>query len=229
MRSLLFRLLPLAILAAFWGSPATARAGVPVLITHGETIAHLEDLPDEIKQEIRKELKCEPAVGYAYSYFGIFWCDLWTWNGRYVLFHDKQYWELKPENLRLMLGKSEEELGKPFLYRFPLGLLILAGLLAAWLPCKFLMPSDAERVKKLLADHRYQHAVDLLTPPANEAPAPPPESSPAPEDGEPGTPTPQELRYQAAVEYLVTEGIDRKKAEAHLLLIMQTLSTMPSA
>jgi hypothetical protein len=209
----------LGIVAVLFGWPATAKA-IPIIITSGETIVHLQDLPAAAKQEVRKELQCEPAVGFVYSHFGVFWCDLWTWNGRYVLYKDQKYWEIKPEGFQALLGKSEEELGKPFLYRFPLGLLILAGLVGVGILCQIFIKSDEERVKKMLQDHRYQHAVELLTPPANEPP--PPVEQP------PDTPSPQEKRYEAAVEYLVTEGIDRRKAEAHLLLIMQTLAKASS-
>ncbi len=112
--------------AALISQPAQAK-GI-VLITSGESVAHYADLTGDMKQQAEEATGAEVQVGYKYDQFGVFWLELWTWGGSYVLYHDDTVWELTPEQTAEALGVKVEELGTPFLYKFPLGLMIVAGL-----------------------------------------------------------------------------------------------------
>jgi hypothetical protein len=134
----LTRGLALAAAALFFLSPGRASAKGIILITHGDTINHVADIKNPLLLEVmHKDGWTHPAIGYKYSYFGIFWLDLWTWGGEYCIYEDKKYMPLTPE-LAEAAGVSEKELKKPFLYRFPLGLVILltlgmVGGFSAWM------------------------------------------------------------------------------------------------
>src|SRR5436305_621679 len=108
---------------ALWSQPSSAHAKGIILITHGDSVSHLGD----VAAEYRAADLPATAVGYKYSYFGVFWLDLWTWGGTYCLYKDKSYWELTPAQAAQLLKKSEADLGKPFLYHVPLGLVALIG------------------------------------------------------------------------------------------------------
>lgn len=140
MQPLLTRGLALAVAAFFFLSPGRASAKGIILITHGDTINRVAEVKDpHLLQLLRKTGEWKnPAVGYKYSYFGIFWLDLWTWGGEYCIYEDKKYDPLTPELAALAAGVSESELKKPFLYRFPLGLTILVGIVALAAPLAWL-------------------------------------------------------------------------------------------
>jgi hypothetical protein len=108
-------------LALFSPSEASAKF---VLITSGETITHIGD--------VTPQTKMGPAgvkVGYKYNYYGVFWIDLWTSGGTYCVYEDKKYGPISSAEAAQLLGKSESDLSSPFLYRFPLGWLILGPLI----------------------------------------------------------------------------------------------------
>jgi len=71
-----------AVLAHLFLAPSEAGAKI-MLITHGDTIAHLGDLlkvpPGAKGLPVGQTL----GVGYKWSYGGLFWIDFWTWVGEY--------------------------------------------------------------------------------------------------------------------------------------------------
>ena len=74
-----------------------------------------------------------PPLGRTVLFGGVFQfyrahSDLWTWDGKYCLYHGDNVWELTPEDAAGLLGVKVDDLGKPLLYRIPLGILILLGL-----------------------------------------------------------------------------------------------------
>ena len=71
-------------------------------------------------------------VGYKYGYWGVFWIDLWTHDGTYCLYEGDRYKPIEPAEAARLLGKSEGELSKPFLYRVPLGWFLFPPLLVPW-------------------------------------------------------------------------------------------------
>jgi hypothetical protein len=95
-----------------------------VLITHGDTISHL----GEIDSKSRAFVNGEAKVGYKWSYGGIFWIDFWTWDGEYCLYEGDGYEPITGEDAAKFMRQPTLP-DPPFFYRFPLGLLILGGLL----------------------------------------------------------------------------------------------------
>ena len=137
MKALVSRVFALVFLVFFVVVVAFALLPIPVFYGWGEEIDHVGDLPSDIKEDIRRELGRDPAIGFAYRRFHIFWLDFWTWDGRHVLYcsEGKIYWEIGPESWigpdswAELLGRRESEmLSTPILYRFPLGLSIFGGL-----------------------------------------------------------------------------------------------------
>jgi hypothetical protein len=115
-------------------NPAPAEAArIPIFFIwgSGETISHLGELPPEVKQSLPPQMPRNLKVGFAYNYFHLFWCNVWTWNGRYVLYDGNRYMPLQQGDLVTLTGKSESDHGKPLSYRIPLGLMILVGLVTA--------------------------------------------------------------------------------------------------
>src|SRR6266699_1336761 len=95
MHRILTRALPLALFALIL-LPAPASAGA-ILITRGDSFSKIADIKDpEIRQKIRQATGKDMAVGFKYSYFGVFWIDFWTWGGEYCVFEDKNYSPLTP-------------------------------------------------------------------------------------------------------------------------------------
>ena len=99
-RGLLFAVL----LVGMFLIPSKAEAKGLLLITYGDSIKHMADVPAEAKEAITKDLGPDVAIGYKYSYAGLFWLDIWTWGGEYCLFKDKTFWSLKPEQAAQLMG-----------------------------------------------------------------------------------------------------------------------------
>src|SRR5262249_18267668 len=166
-----------------------------------------------------------PAVGFAYRRFHIFFCDLWTWDGRYVLYENKRYWVLQPEGVQMVFGKPEGKVGKPFLYRFPLGLLILAGV-AAFSGLLSLWKTDADRAKQLLQDPKYQHALKVVS--QDHSTSLPSSVFFRPGHSEEPSLAPEQ-RFSAAVDSILSEGVRREQAEKNVRLLQAQLSQSPGA
>jgi hypothetical protein len=83
----------------------------------GDEVVILCDLPREIRAAVREELQCEPKVAFIYWHCYLFkdGFDLWTSNGRFVLYDGGQYWELPRETLAKMLGPDgASKLSRPW-------------------------------------------------------------------------------------------------------------------
>lgn len=149
---------------------AHARRGGIVLITTGESIAHVEDLSPEARELAHEITGRNVQVGYAYSYAGVFWIDGWTWDGTHCLYVGDTYWPLDEELSQALLGKSTNELDTPLLYRFPPLLILLAiGGLGYGL---FKLHESRQRAQlraELLADPRYAKAADIYAAGGEEA------------------------------------------------------------
>ncbi len=114
--------------AALFAEPAQAGRGL-LLITHGDAIKHVADLSPEMAKFASEEMGHDGVkLGYKYDHFGLFWLDLWTWDGEYCLYAGDTYWSLPPDAAAQIMEQPVESLGTPFLYKFPLGLMILLGL-----------------------------------------------------------------------------------------------------
>lgn len=128
--------LPLALVIAALGllaSPTHACAQRGVLIFGaGDTISHYADANLDGDPELEAALGFEdPAIGYRYEYFSLFFLDLWTGEGELVLYDQAtdRYVRLSDEVALDLTGRSAESFGEPFLYRFPLGWLRIGAVL----------------------------------------------------------------------------------------------------
>jgi hypothetical protein len=167
------------LLITFTPNVAQARRGgipIPIIFGSGEEIDRVGDLPDDVKEQIPSEMGPGVSIGFHYHRFHIYWLNLWTWDGQHVLYQGDRYWKLGPADWEKLLGSpGSRALGKPFFYRFPMGIDILGGLAVLWFLWSTFLPSDRARAEKLLSDERYLDALQLyarqVTPPANiEAP-----------------------------------------------------------
>jgi hypothetical protein len=223
----------------FFLSPGRASAGGIILITSGDTVNHVGAIHNtQIHAALRAGGWTNPAVGFKYDYFGIFWLDLWTWGGDYCVFEGKKYSPITASQAAELMGVPESELGKPFLYRFPLGLLILVGIAAVSVPLAWVRGAESRRIRRLFADSRYHQALRIMADhstkqqealeqwqaavaQANERgePAPPEPAPPQPDDG----------GFEEAVLHLVREGIPREEAEKNLHTILLALASHSQA
>ena len=213
-RSLL-RILPLLafLMAALPWTEAHARRGL-VLITSGDDITHVADVDPAMAEEI--EATYGPGVtgvGYHYEQFGLFFVELWTSDGSFVLYRDDQYWDTTDAEAARAAGMdSVDELSVPLTYRFPAGLVLLCvfgvgfivyRLVAAGAHADAHHDDDGTRdqaVAELANDPRYQQAMHLYV--QNTAAAP-------------------EQRLAWAVAHLVQQGIPQAEAHANLSQMLE--------
>jgi len=137
----LHRLLPLLVLLLVcFGVERQAHAAKGfMLITSGDEIQKVADLKPEFKEMADAELGPGIQVGYMYQHFGLFFLEVWTWEGKYVLFREDEYWDPPEAEIAEMAGvASIDELGKPWQYKFPPGLGILVVLIAGFVAFKLL-------------------------------------------------------------------------------------------
>ena len=219
MRTLLYHSGVLLVLVGVTSFCNEAQAkGIPIFFGWGETISHVRDLPSEVKQEARQELGRDVAVGFKYNRFHIFWLDIWTWGGSHVLYSGDDFWEPTPTGWKELLGgEGSASLGKPFLYRFPLGLTLLGSVVVVAVLGKTigsrLFPSEETCVRRLLKDKRYREAVRRY-----EQKVSPPGGLSRIEGSEEGDP---KAAFAGAVEYLRSQGVPTAEAEENLLLILR--------
>lgn len=118
-------------------APATtahARRGF-IVMGAGETISHYADADLSGDPELAAELAFdEPAIGYKYEYFSVFFLDLWTGEGELVLYDQSgdRYVPLNDRVLHELTGRTADSFGKPLLYRIPLGWAVIGVLLIAF-------------------------------------------------------------------------------------------------
>lgn len=114
-------------------SIAHARRGV-LIWGGGETVSHVADADFSGDPELAAALAFdEPAIGYKYEYFSLFFLDLWTGGGELVLYDqsDDRYAPLSDEVLLELTGRTPDSFGKPLLYRVPLGWVVIGVALIA--------------------------------------------------------------------------------------------------
>jgi hypothetical protein len=219
MKALLYlgRVLLVLVAVAIFPGKAEAKR-IPIFFGWGDKISHVRDLPSDVRQQARQELGRDVAVGFKYSRFHIFWLDIWTWGGSHVLYSGDNYSEPTPADWKEILGgEGRESLGKPFLYRFPLGLTILGCVVVVAVLGKTigsrLFPSEETRVRRLLKDERYRQAVrtyeNIVSPPGGLSRI---EGS---QEGDP------QVAFASAVESLRAQGVPAAEAEENLLLILR--------
>lgn len=244
------RLVPLVVLALvlLYPSRADARRGGIIVITHGEVVKHVGDVVDDLKAEVREATgsAAVPSVGFVYSAFGVFWLDFWTWDGKYCLYSGDTYWDLDPEQSAELLGISQSELSKPFVYTCPPGLLVVLGIGAlvagnTWRQ-RSRIRAYHDKLRALLEDSRYRGALKILqdhyahrpeTTPATEAPQdghderaenqqPAPDAADSQDESVSET---EDAVFEKAIQHLVDQGIDRQEAQTNLGMLMAASTT----
>jgi hypothetical protein len=161
---------------------------------------------------VNKELGADVSIGFLYERFHVFWSDVWTWNGRYVLFAGDRYWEPEPEAWQQLLGSDvADQFAKPILYRIPFGSGVLLMLCSVWVAKKRFVKSEVQKVDALLREYRYRAASEILFGPV---------SGHATSNADPRS---YEEKFHEAVRYLVGQGISAAKAEANLAMIVKVI------
>jgi hypothetical protein len=105
--------------AGFVFTADTASAKGIMIITHGDTVSDLGAPTGPAAKVLDLMYGPGTRVGYKYSYGGLFWIDVWTWDGGYCLHRDNSAETITKEQAAEFLGTTPDKLGKPFFYRFP--------------------------------------------------------------------------------------------------------------
>ena len=149
-----------AFCAAMLFRPAVAEAKGFVLITYGDDISKVADIPADQLEGVKQDTGASnPAIGYKYSMFGIFFLNIWTWSGEYVLYEDDNYWDLGTEGAAQILGTAPDQLKKPLGYTIPPGLVLILVLIIGGVVWKLVLSkggssssSDSSMMEKAKAE-----------------------------------------------------------------------------
>jgi hypothetical protein len=189
---------------------AWARRGIPIIWGYGEKFSELGELSPDTAKAVADELGFSVKIALLHSHVHVFWLDLWTWNGRYVLHSGDQYWQPDSAQWQELIGDDpESKFGKPLLYRIPLipGLLGLAGI--GFAVRKRFFKTEAERIEALMNEDRYQQSLEILF-----------ERT---EGDNTAITTLDERNFQRAKDRLVAEGEDFYAAEINLRRIAEPI------
>jgi hypothetical protein len=178
----------------------------------GDELVTLSDLPPEVRAALRQELHCEPAAGF------IFWrCyvfangfDLWTWNGRFVLYEGSRYWELPREEIEQLLGpERSSRLRVPWRYRLPPGLTTIVGVVGVLWFYVHWQGRAGKRFNRLMKDDRYVDALQVYAGQCVQI-----ENLGMNE---------RQACLAAATDHLVVAGVSLRRAEADVRLLVSTV------
>lgn len=217
-------LLPLLALATSSLLSSSADARGLILITSGNTIKHVAEVSDQMKPVVRAVTGTSTNyhVGYLHERFGVYWIDLWTWGGEYVLYDDSEedLWSLDEEETAAIMGTTPEELPKPIFYTFPPGLLALGAIGAVCLgmqsfagKCKAV---ENEEVERLLADSRYEQSLEMVLKHHHEK-----QLAVAGESAGQQTFEEDDVVFDRAVQQLVEQGVPYNDAYCNLNMLLE--------
>ncbi len=211
------RILVLCSFLTVFGSAAEtafARRGIPIPIVwgKGEELKDLGELPPEIAKTIQEESGKSLKVAYLYEHAHVFWMDIWTWNGRHVLYAGDEYWEPDSETWQAMIGSQPtQKYGKPILYRVPvLPALILLGVVGVSVRKIFFKTAD-EKLAAVMNDQRYQKAIQTIF------------GSDSDEDNEKFVTSIDDEKFRRARDELVDAGVKVDAADANLQKISNAI------
>ncbi|MEI8019975.1 MAG: hypothetical protein WCH39_17360 [Schlesneria sp.] len=199
-------ILPLMMIAFLAGPLQTISfAGIPIIYGHGEKVERIGDLPDGAREAMRKELGQEVSVGFLYRHAHVYHIDFWTWDGKHVLFNGDRYWKMDDgEWLMLLSDIPSKKFGKPYAYRFPLGLTILFVIIAMCVLQPIISPSDEQTFAKVVKDPRYLAAAESVLP----------------NDHLSLSTHIDDQRLESAIASLKDQGISEEKARKNLILLL---------
>lgn len=194
-------------------SPAEAKGFF--LITYGEKIVDVGVVAEEHREAMREEFGADPSVGFIHNGFGLFWLNIWTWDGRYCAYQGDQYMELEPQQAAMLLGVPLNQLRKPIFYRFPPGLLILIVIVAIYATHKFVTASKEKKLSALFEDPRYKRALNMISERVKQA------------EGASETEGDQESAFDKGLEdgvaYLAGEGIPEAEGRSNLATMVNII------
>jgi hypothetical protein len=146
-------------------STAHARRGIPIPIIWGndEKMTDVGKLPPEAESTLAKELGTGMTVAFLNDRIHVFYCDLWTWNGRHVLRSGNEYWELTAADWRGLIGdEPTAKYSTPILYRIPLAPMLIALAICGIVARKKFFKTEEEKLAALMNDQRYQKALETI-------------------------------------------------------------------
>lgn len=152
---------------------AQARRRLPLLITTGEKVLEIADIPEDSPA---KKKFSDAKIGYRCEHVGLFRMALWTWDGEFCIYSDEENTLVveTPSAISAVTGVRESEIKKPFSYTFPPLLIIVVAILALGLFVKIgEARSEARRHRaSLQRTVSLRHLVDGGIPlPSRTAPA----------------------------------------------------------
>jgi hypothetical protein len=209
-------------------STAHARRGI-MLITTGDAIKNVGEVADSMKAQVAEGTgqAGNLRVGLLHSRFGIFWVDIWTWGGMYVLYDDNdQVWEITREDAAELMGVEPNQVGKPIFYTIPPGLVVLGLVGAGWM-YNSRRQSKQTRLQRAeldaaAADPRYQRALGFLDEYYRQRDAAPPVGADGPP---PDQASADQAAFDRAVQMVAEQGIARDEAERRLWMLWATRQT----
>jgi hypothetical protein len=201
-------------------SAGEANAGNGIVITSGVTISQVGDVPHAKRPEQNVTM-----VGYKYSYYGVFWIDIWTSDGTYCVYDGDKYDPIDPAAAAYLLDKSEGSLSRPYLYICPSGWLLVGGLVVVWIVVEMRDNRRASVLSQLFQHPEYQMALQVLNAECAKAPSGGADdtSTEAGWAAAAGHEDRHRIAFAAAVQHLVKSGIPWDGAERNLTLIIQAL------
>lgn len=223
-------ILPLIFLAGVFLFPSSAEArrrGI-FFINTGDTVKEVGKVKAEFGPEIKQAVGASevPTVGYLHNRFGLFWLDVWTWDGKYCLYTDADntYWEIEKAQAAELMGVAESDVSKPLFYTVPPGLVILCMLVVVFAVVKMRELKQTrehqERFRAVAEDKRYQEALKII----QERMHPEDAADETGDESEEPYPASQGVDYETAhaeaVQHLVDNGEDREEAEANLNMLV---------
>ena len=186
-----FRLLSFVMAVLLLGTGQVhARRRVPKLYTYGPTTSELGPVDKAALQKLDPATRAKveagkiDTVGFHYTHLGLFWLDIWSWGGQYVVYDDAG---TRPPEIvskavaAKLMGVEENKLGKPLSYHIPWGLVVIVGLMLLKIVPRMIM-----RKRQARESAGFSSAPAWTPPPAGYSP--PPQSPGAP--GPPPVPPP---------------------------------------
>lgn len=151
------------LLMSLGGTADVQARGWAVVWGSGEALVDVGELPSDVAAEVNLELEADVTVAFLYEYAHLFFLDVWSWDGKYVLRDGHSYWELDDTQWReLLAGGSVEQFDKPFLYQFPLFPTLVALVFAGWMVWVKLLMTEDQWLRSLLEDDRYYQAAEMM-------------------------------------------------------------------
>jgi hypothetical protein len=122
---------------SFTGIESSAHAAKGFIVYgFGDHIADGGTIPQTFLEK-HPEYPSGFRIGWKYGYFDVFWCNVWTWSGQHVLYREAgdswEYFDLSDEDVAgLRASGADLQLGVPFEYTVPPGLLVLLVVIGLW-------------------------------------------------------------------------------------------------